>query len=352
MVLIERFKNWFQERVPVTGQQLRTLTNEPVPDHMKHWWFCLGGTPAFLFLLQLVTGILLSFYYSPSTFAAYESVQYISEKLPYGWYIRSLHKWGSTLFIASIILHQIRVYFTGGYRKPREVNWMVGMCILLCSIMLGFTGYSLVYEQLSFWGATVGANIADSVPVVGLVMKKMLLGGESYNANTINRFFILHAALLPVILTGLLFIHISLIRLQGITEFDFPSDRKKDKKFFNFFPDHVLTEVIMAFVLLILLSALAVLFPAHLGDKANPLVTPDVIKPEWYFYTVFRWLKLFSGTFAILSISFIIFLMFIWPFIDKWFRSKTKYPELSVWIGIFSVFIIIFLTIWEALVIH
>ena len=352
MPMIIKVKDWFQDRIPISVEEIRDLTNEPVPNHMKHWWFCLGGTPAFLFLLQIFTGILLCFYYSPSTLTAYESVQYISEELPYGWYLRSLHKWGATFFIASIILHQIRVYFTGAYRKPREINWMIGMCILLCSTVLGFTGYALVYEQLSFWGATVGANISDAIPYVGNFMKRMLLGGDSYNANTISRFFILHAAILPIALAALLFVHISLIRIQGISEFKFKSEVGEEKKFFNFFPDHLLTEGIMVLVILILLSALATIFPAHLGDKANPLVTPEVIKPEWYFYTVFRWLKIFSGTFAILSTGFIVFLMFSWPFIDKWFRSKMKYQEISVWIGIFSVFVIIALTVWEALVAH
>ena len=114
----------------------------------------------------------------------------------------------------------------------------------------------------------------------------------------------------------------------------------------------MITEVIMVFVLMIILSVLATILPAHLGAKADPLVTPEVIKPEWYFYTVFRWLKLFSGTFAVLSIGLIIFLMFCWPFVDRWFQKKTKYPEASIWIGIFSVVVIIGLTVWEALVAH
>ncbi len=350
--MILKLKSWFRDRIPITSEQIRDLTNEPVPNHMKHWWFCLGGTPAFLFLLQIFTGLLLCFYYAPSTLTAYESVQFITNELPYGWYIRSLHKWGATFFMASIILHQMRVYFTGAYRKPREINWMIGMCILICSTILGFTGYSLVYEQLSYWGATVGANIADSIPFLGLYLKRMLLGGDSYNANTVNRFFILHTAVLPLFLTVLLFLHISLIRVQGISELKFQSDQKRESTFFNFFPDHLLTEGIMALTLMVVLSVLATVLPAHLGAKADPLITPEIIKPEWYFYTVFRWLKLFSGTLAILSLGLIVFLMFTWPFVDKWFRTKTKYAEASVWIGIGSVVVIIGLTVWEALVAH
>jgi hypothetical protein len=114
------------------------------------------------FVVQIVTGILLAFYYQPSPATAYESVRYITEEASYGWYLRGLHKWGATLMIAAVVLHQMRVFFTGAYRRPRELNWMVGMTLLVCTLMLGFTGYSLVFEQLSYWGATVGANISDT----------------------------------------------------------------------------------------------------------------------------------------------------------------------------------------------
>lgn len=343
---------WFKERIPISGDQLRELTNEPVPNHLKRWWFCLGGTPAYLFVVQILTGILLAFYYQPAPATAYESVRFITDEASYGWYIRSVHKWGATLMIASVILHQMRVYFTGAYRKPRELNWMVGMCLLISTLMTGFTGYSLVYEQLSFWGATVGANIADQVPVIGGAIKKMMLAGESYNDRTLARFFILHAAFLPVTMILLIFVHITLIRLQGITEFHFEDEKDEGPKHFNFFPDHLYTELIMGLVIMIILSALACILPATMGPAADPLTTPEVIKPEWFFYVVFRWLKLFSGTAAVLSTGLIVFLMFAWPFIDGFIRRKTRATEASVWIGIVSVLAIIALTLWEAVVAH
>jgi len=343
---------WIKERIPVSQESLRALTNEPVPNHLKHWWFCLGGTPAYLFIVQIVTGILLAFYYEASAAKAYESVRYITEEAAFGWFIRSVHKWGATLMIAAVILHQMRVFFTGAYRKPREINWMVGMCLLVCTLMLGFTGYSLVFEQLSFWGATVGANISDSIPWMGGFFKKMMLAGEVYNEQTLPRFFVIHAAILPVILVILLAVHISLIRLQGVTEFQFENDPPAERKHFMFFPDHFLTELIIGLVLMILLSALATIYPATMGPKADPLTTPEVIKPEWFFYVAFRWLKLFSGTAAVLSMGFILFVMFVWPFIDSLIRKKLPKSEFSVWVGILAVLSIIGLTIWEAAVAH
>jgi quinol-cytochrome oxidoreductase complex cytochrome b subunit len=343
---------WLRERVPVSGDQLRELTNEPVPNHLKRWWFCLGGTPAYLFVVQIITGILLAIYYQPSPSTAYESVRRITDEVSYGWYFRSLHKWSATLMIAAVVLHQMRVYFTGAYRRPREVNWMVGMCLLVCTLLVGFTGYSLVYEQLSYWGATVAANLAESTPLVGGFAKRMLLAGDTYNERTLPRFFILHAAILPVTMLFLLGIHIVLLRLHGVTEFHFADEARDKPAYFRFFPDHFYTELIIGLVLMIVLSALATVFPATLGPRADPLTTPEVIKPEWFFYVAFRWLKLFSGTAALLSMGLILFAMFTWPFIDALFRRRHKASEASVWIGIVAVLAIIGLTVWEASVEH
>ncbi len=346
-------QNWIGERLPISAGALRDLTNEPVPYHLKRWWFALGGTPAYLFFVQIVTGILLAFYYNASPAVAYQSIEHITDHVAFGWFIRSIHKWAATLMIAAVILHQIRVFFTGAYRKPREINWLVGMCLLFATLLTGFTGYSLVFEQLSYWGATVGANIADSTPFIGSLIKNMMLGGESYNQDTLARFFILHAAILPTSIVLLVIVHISIIRMQGVTEFKFKDELEaKEKKTFNFFPDHVYTELMIGLVLMILLSALATIFPAGLGPEANPLVTPEIIKPEWFFYVAFRWLKLFSGTAAILSMGFVIFVMFAWPFIDGLIRKYTKLEEASVWIGILGALAIVGMTVWEALARH
>ena len=214
-------QDWIGERVPVSIETVAAMSNEPVPHHLKRWWFALGGTPAYLFVVQIVTGILLAFYYQPSPATAFESVRYITEDAAFGWYLRGLHKWGATLMIAAVVLHQMRVFFTGAYRRPRELNWMIGMTLLICTLLLGFTGYSLVFEQLSYWGATVGANMTDTVPVVGALMKQALLGGDAYNDRTLSRFFILHGAVLPVVLILVLMMHIGLVRLHGVTELEF-----------------------------------------------------------------------------------------------------------------------------------
>jgi quinol-cytochrome oxidoreductase complex cytochrome b subunit len=344
--------SWFLERVPISGDKLRELTNEPVPNHMKRWWFCLGGTPAYLFVVQIVTGILLAIYYQPSPQTAFESVRHITNDVDYGWYFRSLHKWGATLMIAAVILHQMRVYFTAAYRRPREINWIIGMCLLLATLGVGFTGYSLVFEQLSYWGATVGSNILNTLPVIGGPLKQLLLAGDTYNEQTLSRFFIIHAAILPATIILLLIVHITLIRLHGVTELHFKDGPADGEAHFNFFPDHFYTEVMMGLVIMIILSALATVLPASLAEKADPINTPEVIKPEWYFYATFRWLKLFGPTTAVLSMSFVIAAMFIWPWIDSAIRRITHWEEASTYLGIVAALALVGLTVWEASVAH
>lgn len=343
---------WWQSRVPLSGEQLRMLTNEPVPYHLKRWWFCLGGTPAYLFVIQVITGIMLAFYYQPTAQSAYHSVGYITNEVTFGWYFRSLHKWGATLMVATVIFHQMRVFFTGAYRAPREVNWVVGMLLLFCTLGLGFTGYSLVFEQLSYWGATVAGNLLDVVPLAGRAMKQMLLGGETYSSRTLPRLYVLHAAVLPASVVLLLAVHITLVRLHGVTEFRFEDEPDDAPKHFDFFPDHLYTEVMIGLVLMVVLSALATVLPATMGPPADPLHTPDVIKPEWYFYATFRWLKLFSVTAAVLSMGFVAFAMVFWPWIEAAIRRLTKWEDAGLWIGVLVALGIIGMTVWEAAVAH
>jgi quinol-cytochrome oxidoreductase complex cytochrome b subunit len=346
---------WLQRRVPVDLEALRYYSNEPVPNHLKHWWWCLGGTPMVLFTVQAATGILLSFYYVPDPREAYESVQRITGVVPFGWFLRSVHRWSSNLMITAVILHMMRVFFTGAYRKPRELNWMIGIGLLGATLFFGFTGYSLVYEQLSYWGATVAGNLTEAVPVLGPYLARLLRGGEMVGDNTLTRFFILHIGILPALMTALLGAHILLFRLHGVTEFEFESPRLRGseaKRTFPFFPDHMMTELIIGLGLAFLLTCLAVIFPAGLAGKADPLQTPDHIKPEWYFFWTFRWLKITGLTFAVLSVGFVGFLAFIWPFIDAAVRRRRPASEISVHLGAVAVLALIALTLWEAMATH
>jgi quinol-cytochrome oxidoreductase complex cytochrome b subunit len=246
----------------------------------------------------------------------------------------------------------MRVFFTGAYRRPRELNWVIGMLLLLTTLLLGFTGYSLAMEQLSYWGATVASNIAAQVPGAGGWLRRMLLAGDAYNERTLPRLYVLHAVVLPAMLVLLVAAHIVLVRLHGVAPLRADDEPAGGPGHFPFFPDHVLTELAIGLALMLALSAVATLFPAAMGPPADPLATPEVIKPEWYFYATFRWLKLFSATFAVLSAGLIVLAMIVWPWLDRLLRRLTGWEEASTAVGVAAVLLLVGLTTWEALAAH
>lgn len=361
----ESIQRFIRERVPVDIEIFEELSKEPIPHHMKNWWYALGGTPLILLGIQVITGILLAFYYEASPDRAWQSVQRIQESLPYGWWIRSVHHWAANLMIVAVVLHAIRVFFTGAYRKPRELNWMVGVALLGVTLGFAFTGYALVYDQLSYWAATVGTNVAAEVPFVGPWLASLLRGGEAVTATTLTRMYVFHVGAMPTLVLIFLGLHIFLLRIHGVMELDAPrevqerpitveEDREGKKRFdpnrfFAFFPDHVTTELIVGLVLLTLVTLLAMVFPAHLGEPANPQETPLHIKPEWYFYPVFKWLKIAPLWLGMAGVFFAGAALFFWPFIDGVIQRRKPRIEIAPIVGgAFLLTVIVFL-IWEAL---
>jgi quinol-cytochrome oxidoreductase complex cytochrome b subunit len=342
-----RVNDWLRDRFPIDQQVLVSMGSEPVPGHLKRWWWCIGGTPAYLFIVQAITGVLLTFYYVPTPDEAYESVQLITNEVRFGWYIRSLHRWSANLMIIALLLHMMRVFFTGACRKPREGNWILGCFLLFITLGFGFTGYSLVYEQLSYWGATVAGNILDAVPVLGPQLGNFLRGGPNVGSNMLTRLFVFHIGALPTIMIAFLLAHLLLMRTHGVSELGSPTG--SDAKRFPFIPDHLFTEIGIAMFLMFILTFLAIVFPAGMGPRADPLTTPEHIKPEWYFFWAFRWLKLMSDRAAVLTQGIFVGLIVAWPFIDSMIRKRRPNSEASVWIGAGMVVFLLALTVWEAM---
>lgn len=209
--------DWLDERYHIREDWDRQV-NQVVPQHATSWFYCLGGLTFLMFSIQVITGVLLLFYYKASTKEAYESIKYIQLVIPFGWLVRSIHAWCSTLFLVFLFAHMIRVYFTGHYKHPRELTWVSGVLLLGCALILGFTGYLLPWDQLAYWATTVGSQLVEAVPPapLGRLLLLILRGGESVGSDTLTRFFAFHVAIIPPIAIGLILAHFSMIRRQGI----------------------------------------------------------------------------------------------------------------------------------------
>lgn len=177
--------------------------------------FGLGVMTAILFGVLVFSGVLLMFYYVPSVERAYVAMKEIQLSVPLGQFTRNMHRWSAHLMVLMAILHMARVFYTGAYKPPREFNWMVGVVLLLLTFGASFTGYLLPWDQLAYWAITVGTNIAGYAPVAGSAMRQMLLGGTEVGQNALIRFYTLHIALLPLLITLLISLHIWRVRKDG-----------------------------------------------------------------------------------------------------------------------------------------
>jgi len=174
--------------------------------------FCLGGITAFLFVLEMVTGVFLMFYYHPSPEHAYQDMEALREIVSFG-VMRDLHRWAGHLMVITVFLHMVRVFITGAYKPPREFNWIVGVLLLVLTLSMSFTGYLLPWDQVSLWAVTVASNVAASLPFPGA--RTLLLGDHTVSGATLLRFYVLHCAALPLLAVILMALHFWRIRKDG-----------------------------------------------------------------------------------------------------------------------------------------
>ncbi len=196
---------------------LQKLLKKPVPKKLS-FLYCFGGMTFLLFVIQVITGILLAIYYKPSAADAYTSVKFITNTVPLGWLIRQIHAWGSNLMIITVLIHMGRVYFHGAFKNPRELNWMVGVVLLALTLGFGFTGYLLPWDQKSFWGTTIGTEVAGGVPLIGSYLLILLRGSQNVTGDTLTRFYSVHVLILPWITAMFLAVHFAMIKRQGVAK--------------------------------------------------------------------------------------------------------------------------------------
>jgi cytochrome b6 len=327
------------------------LKKKDVPMYKGTIWYYFGGISLLLFVIQVVTGILLLLYYKGSAELAFESVQFISAKVKFGWLIRSVHSWSANLFILAIFIHMFSVFFTQAYKKPRELTWYTGFILLLLAMGFGFTGYLLPWNELSLFATKVGTDIVKVFPVVGEFGMKILRGGEEVTGATLSRFFGFHVAVLPGIFTIILAAHIIFIQRQGMSEPEYWKNLPdNEKRYIPFFPNFVMRDLLLWLIIINILSILAVFFPWELGTKANELApAPAGIKPEWYFLFMFQTLKFIPSKIFVIDGEVFGILMFtaaglFWFLVPFWDR-KTPHGERRYWLTYFGIFVIMFIIV-------
>jgi cytochrome b6 len=354
----KRLYDWVDERVQLSGL-VEFMGTKYVPVHRHSLWYYFGGVSLFLFIIQVITGILLLLYYKGGEELAFESIQFIMSKVQFGWLIRSIHSWTANLFILAAMIHMFSVFFEKAYRKPREFTWITGMLMFFLALGFGFSGYLLPWNELAFFATKVGTDIAGVIPVIGKPIMVFLRGGEEVTGATLSRFFGFHVAVFPGIFTVFLGIHLLLVQRQGMSEpLEFENESTAERKTMPFFPNFLLRDLLFWLIVLNLLAILAVFFPWELGKKADAFApAPAGIKPEWYFLFMFQTLKYIPGTVLVFDGEVLGILLFslaglLWTLVPFWDRKSSRGEKSRSinYIGLFVVLYIIVLTIigWAA----
>jgi ubiquinol-cytochrome c reductase cytochrome b subunit len=299
------------------------------------WRYVWGSTLVFAFAVQVITGVVLWMYYSPSAQTAWESVYYIQYQTSGGWLLRGLHHFMAHAMVVLLALHLLQVVIDGAYRAPREVNFWLGLILMQIVLALSLTGYLLPWDQKGYWATRVATNLLGVVPLVGTSLQQLVVGGADYGHHTLTRFFALHAGVLPGLLVAVLVVHVTLFRRHGIC---YKQPEKGPET--TFWPDQVLKDSVACLAVLVVVLVLclrpfawfseeaAALGPqagAELGAPADPSNQYSAARPEWYFLFLFQFLKLFEGggetgelVGAVVIPSLVMLFLFLMPFIGRW----------------------------------
>ena len=327
------FFDWLDHR---TGY--RNLMHEALFENIpggSRWRYVWGSTLVFTFVVQMVTGVLLWMAYSPSTQTAWESVYFIQHEMTGGWLLRGVHHFTAQAMIVLLLLHLMQVVIDGAYRAPREVNFWLGLILMLIVLGLSLTGYLLPWDQKGYWATRVATSLTGLVPGIGKQLEQLVIGGADYGHHTLTRFFALHAGVLPALLIAFLVMHIAVFRRHKITAKQ-PLIRPDQ----SFWPDQILKDAVACLaVLLVVLTLVAKPWTwgnppsenpgdylgAELGAPADPANVYAAARPEWYFLFLFQFLKVFEGhgergefLGAIVIPGAVLAVMFLMPLLGRW----------------------------------
>ena len=312
--LISWLVDWTDERTGVRDS-LHEALYENVPGGSR-WRYITGSMLVFAFMTQIITGIFLWMSYSAGIQNAWASVYYIQNVMPGGWLLRGVHHVMAQAMVVLLPIHMLQVIVDKAYQKPREINFWLGLVLMLITLGLGLTGYLLPWDQKGYWATKVATELAALPPVVGGYMQSVAVGGKEYGQHTLTRFFALHAGVLPVLMMLVLGLHIAMFRRHGITAQSV--DKRPDE---YFWPKQVAKDAVGCLILLVVVIGVVVAEGgAELGAPAEPTEEYNAARPEWYFLFLFQSLKLFHNEFvgAIVVPGLVVTFLFLMPIIAHW----------------------------------
>ncbi len=327
---------WIDARYPATKTWEKHLAKYYTPKNFNFWYF-FGSLAFMVLVIQIISGVFLTMFYKPDTALAFQSVEMtIMRDVEWGWLIRYFHSTGASAFFIVIYLHMFRALLYGSYKKPRELIWIFGMLIFLALMAEGFMGYLLPWGQMSFWGAQVIINLVSAIPFVGEDLGIWVRGDFVIGDATLNRFFALHVAAIPLILIGLIFAHIVALHEVGSNNPDGVEIKKnKDENGIPldgipFHPYYSVKDIVGVIVFLMFFSIVVFFMPEMFGyflehanfEPANPLKTPEHIAPVWYFtpyYSILRAVPSIAGSAfpGVIAMGAAIVVLFFLPWLDR-----------------------------------
>ncbi len=311
--------------------------------------FRLGWLSTFLFFVETITGLILMIFYAPTPAEAYGDILNILSNVPFGEFMRDMHRWGAELMVAAVLLHMARVYFTASYKGPRKFTWLTGVILLLVTWLLSFSGYLLPWDQLAYWAVTIGASMADKAPVVGKEVQLLLAGAPSIGANGLLRFYLIHVLLFPLL--AILFISIHYYKVSRehsislpavVEEGEMEEDRRKwAKERIDLIPDLMTHELFLTVaVTAFMVIYVTFFYNAALENHADAFVTPLDTEAPWYFLWIQGMLKLGDPTLmGVIVPTIIIGLLFAVPYIDRNPSRLGKNRKVAITLGVLFILV-------------
>jgi ubiquinol-cytochrome c reductase cytochrome b subunit len=331
MDIANALRSWVDKRFPLTELWNDHVAKYYAPKNFNFWYY-FGSLAMVVLVLQILTGIWLTMNYNPSAEGAFDSIEYIMRDVPFGWLLRYMHSTGASFFFIVVYLHMLRAMLYGSYKKPRELVWIIGLLIYLCLMMEAFFGYLLPWGQMSFWGAKVITSLFGAVPFIGDWLMEIIRGDFNVSGVTLNRFFALHVVAIPLILLGLVGVHILSLHEVGSNNPDGIDIKKlKDengipKDAIAFHPYYTVKDAVGLLVFLIIFCTVLFYFPTMGGyfleapnfDPANSLVTPEHIAPVWYFTPFYAILRAVPDKLAgVVAMGVAVVIFFFLPWLDR-----------------------------------